>query len=114
MVGGTIFFRDFVYRNAQGKKKGDQLVDAIVLFGDVMLLVEIKAQIGSAHRDDWVRDRLTKAVSQIEKTYDLLYNASFSTPFTNHLSSNTRWQSMRFRMSSRQSLFPSRMNSHRR
>lgn len=72
------FFRDFVYRNAKGKKKGDQLVDAIVLFGDVMLLVEVKAQIGSAQRDDWVRDRLTKAVSQIEKTYRILKDRKIS------------------------------------
>jgi hypothetical protein len=55
-VAEKSFFRDFVYRNAKGKKKGDQLVDGIVLFGDVMFLIEVKAQIGSATRDDWVRD----------------------------------------------------------
>src|SRR5580698_2140563 len=32
-VAEKSFFRDFVYRNAKGKKKGDQLVDGIVLFG---------------------------------------------------------------------------------
>ena len=66
------FFRDFVYRNAKGKRKGDQLVDGIVLFGDVMLLIEVKAQIGFAKRDDWVRDRLGKAVSQLETSRTLL------------------------------------------
>jgi hypothetical protein len=66
------FFRDFVYRNAKGKKKGDQLVDGIVLFGDVMFLIEVKAQIGTAKRDDWVRDRLGKAVSQLKKSQALL------------------------------------------
>jgi hypothetical protein len=71
-VAEKSFFRDFVYRNAKGKKKGDQLVDGIVLFGDVMLLIEVKAQIGSAKRDDWVRDRLGKAVSQLEKSKSLL------------------------------------------
>ncbi len=71
-VAEKSFFRDFVYRNAKGKKKGDQLVDGIVLFGDVMLLIEVKAQIGSAKRDDWVRDRLSKAVSQLEKSKALL------------------------------------------
>ena len=71
-VAEKSFFRDFVYRNAKGKKKGDQLVDGIVLFGDVMLLIEVKAQIGLAKRDDWVRDRLGKAVIQLEKSKALL------------------------------------------
>ena len=71
-VAEKSFFRDFVYRNAKGKKKGDQLVDGIVLFGDVMLLIEVKSQNGSATRDDWVRDRLGKAVSQLEKSKALL------------------------------------------
>ena len=71
-VAEKSFFRDFVYRNAKGKKKGDQLVDGIVLFGDVMVLIEVKAQIGFAKRDDWVRDRLGKAVIQLEKSKALL------------------------------------------
>ena len=29
------FFRDFVYRNPRGKKKGMELADALVLFDDV-------------------------------------------------------------------------------
>ncbi|WP_353071995.1 hypothetical protein [Tunturiibacter gelidiferens] len=71
-VAEKSFFRDFVYRNAKGKKKGDQLVDGIVLFGDVMFLIEVKAQIGSAARDNWVRDRLAKAVNQLKKSHTLL------------------------------------------
>ena len=72
-VAEKSFFRDFVYRNAKGKKKGDQLVDGIVLFGDVMFLIEVKAQIGIAKRDDWVRDRLGKAVSQLKESRALLH-----------------------------------------
>jgi len=71
-VAEKSFFRDFIYRNAKGKKKGDQLVDGIVLFGDFMFLIEVKAQIGTAKRDDWVRDRLGKAVSQLKKSQALL------------------------------------------
>ncbi len=78
-VAEKSFFRDFVYRNAKGKKKGDQLVDGIVLFGDVMLLIEVKAQIGFAKRDDWVRDRLGKAVSQLEKSKALLREGAVPT-----------------------------------
>jgi len=33
------FFRDFVYRNPRGKKKGQELADAVVLFDDVVLMV---------------------------------------------------------------------------
>ncbi len=43
------FFRDFVYRNPRGKKKGEELTDAVVLFDDVMIMVQVvqvKAQCG--------------------------------------------------------------------
>lgn len=37
------FFRDFVYRNPRGKKRGQELADAVVLFDDVALMVQVKA-----------------------------------------------------------------------
>jgi len=77
-VAEKSFFRDFVYRNAKGEKKGDQLVDGIVLFGDVMILIEVKAQIGSAKRDDWVRDRLGKAAEQLKKSKALLQDGKIA------------------------------------
>lgn len=40
------FFRDFVYRNPRGKK-GQELADAVVLFDDVVLMVQIKARVRS-------------------------------------------------------------------
>jgi hypothetical protein len=40
------FFRDFTFRNPRGKKKGQELADAVVLFDDVGLLVQVKAQHG--------------------------------------------------------------------
>jgi len=36
------FFRDFVYRNPRGKKKWQELADAVVLFDDVGLMVQVK------------------------------------------------------------------------
>jgi hypothetical protein len=30
------FFRDFIYRNPRGKRKGTELADALVLFDDVV------------------------------------------------------------------------------
>ena len=41
------FFRDFIYRNPRGKRKGTELADALVLFDDVALLVQVKAQCGN-------------------------------------------------------------------
>ena len=39
------FFRDFTYRNPP-KKKGEELADAVILFGDAAFLVQVKAQHG--------------------------------------------------------------------
>jgi hypothetical protein len=44
------FFRDFTYRNPRGKKKGDELADAVVLFGDVGLLVQVKPSMAIGNR----------------------------------------------------------------
>jgi hypothetical protein len=43
---GQSFSRDFIYRNPRGKRKGTELADALVLFDDVALLVQVKAQCG--------------------------------------------------------------------
>jgi hypothetical protein len=42
------FFRDFTYRNPQGRKKGEELADAVVLFDDVALMVQVKVQHGKS------------------------------------------------------------------
>jgi hypothetical protein len=47
------FFRDFTYRNPRGMKKGDELADAVVLFDDVALLVQVKAQHGNHEAQAW-------------------------------------------------------------
>ena len=52
------FFRDFVYRNPQGKKKGTELADALVLCGDVALLVQVKAQKGKHEPVAWATEKL--------------------------------------------------------
>jgi len=41
------FFRDFVYRNPRGKKKGEELTDAVVLFDDVMIMVQVRSSASS-------------------------------------------------------------------
>jgi hypothetical protein len=64
------FFRDFTYRNPRGKKKGDELADAVVLFDDVALLVQVKAQRGSHEARAWATEAILKALKQVNSTHD--------------------------------------------
>jgi len=66
------FFRDFVYRNPRGKKKGQQLTDAVVLFDDVLLIVEVKAQCGRHDPMSWAAEKLLEAFKQLCKTHKSL------------------------------------------
>lgn len=65
------FFRDFVYRNPQ-KKKGQELADAVVLFDDVVLMVQIKAQCGQHDSISWATEKLLEAFQQLCKTNNSL------------------------------------------
>jgi hypothetical protein len=66
------FFRDFTYRNPQGKKKGEELADAVVLFDDVALLVQVKAQHGNHEAQAWATEATLKALKQVRSTHDNL------------------------------------------
>jgi len=66
------FFRDFVYRNPRGEKKGQELADAVVLFEDVVLMVQVKAQCGNHEPMAWATEKLLEALKQIQKTYESL------------------------------------------
>lgn len=63
------FFRDFVYRNPRGKKKGQELADAVVLFDDVVLMVQIKAQCGQHDTMSWATEKLLEAFKQLCQTH---------------------------------------------
>lgn len=65
------FFRDFTYRNPQGKKS-EELADAVVLFDDVALLVQIKAQHGNHEAMAWATEAILKALKQVRSTHDNL------------------------------------------
>jgi hypothetical protein len=62
------FFRDFVFRNPRGKKKGQELADAVVLFDDVVLMVQVKAQCGRHDPVSWATEKLVEAFKQLCKT----------------------------------------------
>jgi hypothetical protein len=63
------FFRDFIYRNPRGKKKGDELADAVVLFDDIVLMVQVKAQCGKHDPMSWATEKLLEAFNQLCKTH---------------------------------------------
>jgi len=63
------FFRDFVYRNPRGKKKGQELADAVVLFDDVVLMVQVKAQCGKHDPMSWATEKLLEALKQLRNTH---------------------------------------------
>jgi hypothetical protein len=67
------FFRDFTYRNPRGKKKGDELADALVLFDDVALMVQVKAQCGQYDSTAWAAGALQKATKQLCDTYEKMF-----------------------------------------
>lgn len=66
------FFRDFVYRNPRGKKKGEELADAVVLFDDVVLMVQVKTQCGWHDPVSWATEKLLDAFGQLCKTHENL------------------------------------------
>lgn len=65
------FFRDFTYRNPQ-KKKGEELADAVVLFDDAALLVQVKAQCGNHEAKAWATEAILKALKQMRATLNSL------------------------------------------
>jgi hypothetical protein len=66
------FFRDFVYRNPRGRKKGQELADAVVLFDDVLIMAQVKAQCGRHDPLAWAAEKLREAFRQLGKTYESL------------------------------------------
>ena len=66
------FFRDFVYRNPRGRIKGQELADAVVLFDDVVLMVQVKAQCGGHDPMSWATEKLGEAYKQVCKTHENL------------------------------------------
>jgi hypothetical protein len=72
------FFRDFTYRNPP-KKKGEELADAVVLFDDVALLVQVKAQHGNKEAMAWATEAILKALKQVRATRDNLSSGTVKT-----------------------------------
>ena len=72
------FFRDFTYRNPP-KKKGEELADVVILFGDVAFLVQVKAQHGKDEVRAWATEAIPKALKQVRATHDSLVSGAVKT-----------------------------------
>lgn len=66
------FFRDFVHRNPRGKGGKGELADAVVLYGDVALMVQVKAQSSTRDPCAWASKHIAKAANQLRGTYRML------------------------------------------
>lgn len=73
------FFRDFVYRNPRGEKKGQELADAVVLFDDVVLMVQVKAQCGNHEAMAWTTEKLLEGFKQLGRTHESLVQGKMKT-----------------------------------
>lgn len=72
------FFRDFVHRNPRGKKKGTELADTVILFGDVALMVQVKAQCGNHDPVAWAAEKIGEALKQLRSTHQQLSEGGIS------------------------------------
>lgn len=66
------FFLDFLFRNPKGKKKSKELADAIVLYDDVLLMVQVKSQDSKRDPRVWAKNNIRKALNQLNGTRRML------------------------------------------
>lgn len=68
------FFRHFVFRNPEGKHRGAELADAVVLLDDVCLISHVKAKSASKRTsDEWAAAALCDAAKQVRGSRRMLY-----------------------------------------
>lgn len=67
------FFLDFVYRNPRGKRGKGELADAVVLYDDVVLMAQIKAQFSARGPEQWAKGAIEDAVKQLRFTTRMLF-----------------------------------------
>ncbi|MBL7197664.1 MAG: hypothetical protein ISS47_06160 [Candidatus Omnitrophica bacterium] len=66
------FFLDFVFRNPKGKKKGKELADAVVLYDDVLLMLQVKSQHSKRDPYKWAEKNIKEALRQLNGTRRML------------------------------------------
>ncbi len=71
VVFGMILFPRLRVPESPGGN-GQELADAVVLFDDVVLMVQIKAQCGRHDPTSWATEKLLEAFKQLRKTHESL------------------------------------------
>jgi hypothetical protein len=54
------------------RRRGQELADAVVLFDDVVLMVQVKAKCGKNATMSWAAEKLLEAFKQLGKTHENL------------------------------------------
>ncbi len=72
------FFLGFIYRNPTERHGRGELGDAVVLFDDLALMVQIKAQFSPRDPVRWARKELKKAAKQLRHTNRMLFGGHVS------------------------------------
>lgn len=60
------FFKDFLYRNPKIKDSGKELADAVVMYDDVLLLIQVKAQYSDKEPKKWAIKKIKEALNQLK------------------------------------------------
>ncbi len=68
----SAFFRDFVYRNPASKGGKGELADAVVLFDDVALMVQVAAHHSARPATDWAAKQIPEKVRQLQHSHRML------------------------------------------
>lgn len=68
------FFREFVFRCPPGKAGKGELADAVVLYEQTLLMVQVKAQTSTKDPRDWFAKNASRALAQVSYTHRMLYD----------------------------------------
>ena len=64
-------FKDFVYRNPE-REKGKEFSDAVVIYDDTVIIIQIKAQESPKDPIQWTEKHLQAAIKQLNGSYRML------------------------------------------
>ncbi|GAI93734.1 unnamed protein product, partial [marine sediment metagenome] len=63
--------KDFVYRNPK-KENGKEFSDAVVIYDDIVIIIQIKTQESPKDPIQWTKKYLQKAINQLNGSYRML------------------------------------------
>jgi len=66
------FFRDFIYRNPEGKTKGKELSDVLIIYDDIVIIVQVKTHDSSKPAEEWIKKELPHGLKQLKGSYRMI------------------------------------------